>query len=495
MSLLKKLGKDFSIYGLGNSLQKIIGFLLIPLYTRYLSPSDYGVLSSLSSIVHFVSAFASLGLVAATSRYFFKAETDFEKGRVLYSSLIIQMLSYGVIALCALPFSRQISKLLFETEQYQWIVITATLILFVNPISTQFEITFRYYRQAIKFQLVTIIRAIITPSLIVLFVVVLGKGVLGIQLGQLISVSFITIFAFFYFAKKKYTPKFSKKWSVKMLKYGFPLIWSGIAMWVYSVSDRLFLLHYSDLTSVGLYSIGSTFSQPILIINTAIDMAFVVLLMSTYEEEKDINKPKSKNFLINTWNIYLLFIIPISMFISIFGVDILTIATTKDFIPGALAIPFITFNLLIKQGINFSGNGMTLMENTKPVSIIMIASAILNVALNFYFIPNYGFVGACITTLLSTVFYFFCMYYYSQKYFPVKYGLSRKVVLIIVSFSIAVFFPFAELNYEMYFPVWIKILVLGISFPMPFVLGIINYKSTKEHLTTMYSEFANKNNK
>ena len=75
MSKLSSFFKDSVIYGIGNSLQKFISLMLIPIFTRVLSPEEYGVLSTLSTITYFISALAGLGLISATSRYFFKAET------------------------------------------------------------------------------------------------------------------------------------------------------------------------------------------------------------------------------------------------------------------------------------------------------------------------------------------------------------------------------------------------------------------------------------
>jgi O-antigen/teichoic acid export membrane protein len=488
MKILKEVGKDTLIYGFGNSIQKITGFLLIPLYTRYLTPDDYGVLSSISTFTFFASVLAGMGIFEATARYFYKAKSEDEKGRLLYTSVIMQLISYGIIVVCILPFSGNLSQFLFSTPQYGWVIFISLLLLLLNPISSNIDIIYRYYRQPIKFQLVSILRTIITPLLVVIFVVILKKGVLGVQLGQFISLCIITVFAFFYFARSKYTPKFSLVWSKKMLRYGFPLIWSGIAVWIYSVSDRFFLLHYSDLKSIGLYSIGNTFSQPILILNSAINMAVVVIIMNIFESDLDPNKLNTKTSLKKFWDTYLVVIIPLCMFISIFSVNILNTFTTKAYLYGALAIPFMSFNLVVKQGIDFTGNGMSFMENTKPLPWLIFISALVNVGLNFYFIPNFGFVGACITTILSTVCYFFLMYFFSQRYFAFSYGLVRKSIFIITAFGIAVFFPFAELQYSIKISIWVKVFSFVITLFLPFVFNLIDYTTAKGYFTFIYKK-------
>jgi len=78
MSNLKKLGKDSAVYGFGTVLKKFIGILLLPFYTRALSPSEYGILDTLVTFGFFTSVILSLGLVGATSRYYFIADTEKE---------------------------------------------------------------------------------------------------------------------------------------------------------------------------------------------------------------------------------------------------------------------------------------------------------------------------------------------------------------------------------------------------------------------------------
>ena len=339
MSLFKEFSKDTLIYGVGESLKKVIGIFLLPFYTRALSPSEYGILDTTSTFILLLSVFFGLGLTAATSRYFFIAETEDEKGRVLYSSLVIRFLS-GLIPLLLIPFSSQLSILLFKDPKYSVVLIVSLIIILTQPLGDLQMMIYRYYRKPWKYIVITLIRAVIYPLFGVWLVVYLKKGVFGAQLASLLGILIILFISFFYYSRTKYVYHFSWLWTKKMLKYGFPLIWTGLAIWIFSVSDRFFLLHYSNLEAIGLYSIGNTFSQPIVIINTAINMSSVVLIMSQFHEEKDGNKPITKKFITDMWILYLLISVPISMFLSIFGIEILNIFTTKEYLMGAIAIPF-----------------------------------------------------------------------------------------------------------------------------------------------------------
>ena len=102
---------------------------------------------------------------------------------------------------------------------------------FLLYFSTQQEIQtsiFRFYREPVKFNVVTILRAVIFPVTGILFVVVLQWGVLGATLATLITSVITLTFGYFYFVKNKYIRQFSWHWAKKMLKFGLPLIFTSI---------------------------------------------------------------------------------------------------------------------------------------------------------------------------------------------------------------------------------------------------------------------------
>lgn len=483
MSTIKSLSKDTLIYGFGTLIKKIIGFILLPFYTRALIPAEYGVLDTLGTLMFFITAIFSLGLGGATSRYFFIADSDEEKKKLLYTSGIIRLISYSIPLLVFIFFSKELSLLLFDTEEYSLvIVLTGFVIYFSSQQGIQSQI-FRFYREPVKFNFVTILRAIINPVAGILLVVVLNLGVLGATMASLITSSVTLAFAYFYFTRKKYIKEFNWVWAKKMLKFGFPLIFTGILVWVNNVSDRFFLLHYQNLEQIGLYSIGATFSQPILLVNMALTMSSVVLVMSLYSEEKDNDKPKTKAFLTKIWYTYLAVAVTTASFISVFSYDLVKFITTQEYIGGILAIPFLLFSHILYQSAQITGNGMTLKEQSKPYFWIMLAAAGINVGLNFYFIPNFGYVGAAITTIISNIVYFLFSYFWSQKVFYTKRSFFKPAVYFILCLAIAVFFPFYEFSYDMNIAGIYKILIAIPLLYFPFLLKIVDYSTILNLLT------------
>ncbi len=473
---MKSLSKDTIIYGVGTVLQKIIGFLLLPFYTRALSPSEYGVLDTLATLTFFIATIFSLGLPGATSRYFFIADSEEEKKKLLYTSATIRLISFSIPLLFFVIFSSKISVMLFDTDEYSLVVLLTGFLLYF---STQQDIQsniFRFYREPFKYNIVTILRAVILPVSGILLVVILQWGVLGATLATLITSVITLTFGYFYFVRSKYIREFSWYWAKKMLKFGLPLIFTSILTWVNSVSDRFFLLHYQDLSQIGLYSIGGTLSQPIQLINLALSMSSMVIIMSLYSEEKEEDKPETKALLTKIWNAYLAASVSLALFISVFSYDIVTILTTPKYIGSILAMPFLLFSQIIYFSVDLTGNGMTLKEQSKPYVWIMLIAGGTNFGLNFYFVPHFGYVGAAITTIISNGAYFLIAYYWSQKVFYIKRSIIKPILYLSITLAIAIFFPFYELKNGVQISYLIKTVTLVIVLILPFVFKIVDYK-------------------
>lgn len=477
MSLIKGLSKDTLIYGVGSVIQKIIGFVLLPFYTRALSPSEYGVLDALTTLTFFLSTIFGLGISGATSRYFFIAEGEVEKKKLLYTSATIRLISYSIPLLILVFFSSKISMLLFSTEEYSLVIKVAGFLLFFAAQQDIQSAIFRFYREPVKFTFVVIIKTILYPVSGIVLVVILHWGVLGATLANLITSVITMAFAYFYFIRKQYVRQFSWVWAKKMLKFGFPLIFFSILSWVNAVSDRFFLLYYKDLSQIGLYSIGNTFSQPISLINGALTLSAFVLIFSLYGEENGDDKPKTKVFLTKIWYIYLAITVSTACIISIFSYDLVLFITTPAYIDGISALPFLLFSQILYMGTELTGNGMTLKEQSKPYIWIMLIAAATNFGLNFYFVPNFGFVGAAITTIISNVVNFIISYYWSQKVFYIKRSFTKPAIYILIGLSISIFFPFYELKVGGHISYFIKTAVLITVLTIPFIFKMIDYNS------------------
>jgi O-antigen/teichoic acid export membrane protein len=478
--------KDAFFYGLGSGIRKFIGIFLLPFYTRALTPGDYGVLSSLATFALFFSAFIDFGLDSATAYYYLTNKDEESRGQILFTLMILRLATF-IPSIILSFFSSQISTLLFGSDAYSWIVfITCITIPFSFLLSEQTYI-YRYLREPMKYNFVTIMQSLLSIGLGISLVVVLKYGVIGVQSASLISSAIVLPFTFLTFTRKQYIYKFSLYWAKKLIKFGYPLIGAAIATWVFQSSDRFFLLHYSNLTEIGWYSIGQTFSQPLLLLNNAVQMSFGVLFFKIYNEDTHVDKLDSKKMAISSFNLYLIAGGSISLFLSIFSLDLLKFITTKDYLRGALAIPFLCFSGICNQAFQTMGLGITLAEKTHYYMWITVGTAILNIILNIIFIPSMGFVGAALATLISFIVYWLIKVYYDQKFFPISYPFKKIFIYFFISLTVSLIVPVSFFYLDIHISIIFKILLMGFGLLLPIMLNLIKIVTIKSFMSSIKS--------
>lgn len=475
--------KDSVVYGLGNGIKKFIGFFLLPFYTKVLTPEDYGLLSTLSTFTMLLSALLNFGLDSAAGFYFFQANDEKEKGKVLYSHFILRL--FGIIPPLILSFfSSKLSLLFFKTENYTWLVFISIILVPVNLLMSEQSHIYRYYRKPLQYNIVTIVKSVVNIGIGVSLVVILKWGVIGAQLASIISSAVVVLGSFLLFSQYKYTWVFDWIWARKMLRFGFPLIWAGLATWVFNSVDRFFLLHYKNLTEIGYYSIGTTFSQPILLLNTAVQMSFGVLFFKIYNEENDNEKPQSKKMAIESFNLYLFISMILAVTLSVFGKELLSFVTTKDYIQGAIAIPFITFSLIASQAYQNMGPGITLSEKNWHYTWLTILTAFVNIGLNFLLIPKWGFIGAACSTFISFLLYWIIKVFLAQKYFRIEYPFYKIFSYYLICFFFSVLIVYMDFYTDSGSSLIIKLIVVPLPVFLAFLLKLIDYRSLLKYFVT-----------
>ncbi len=479
MSILKEFSKDTIVYGLGNGIKKFIGILLLPFYTRALSPADFGILDTLGTLMFFISAFFNLGLDSASGFYFFQPSDEKEKGKILYTTFILRLVII-VPSVVMSFFSRWISVMLFKTPDYTGVVLITFLLIPINMLMSEQSLIYRFYRNPWGYNFLTIVKSLVNVSAGILLVISFKFGIWGAQMASLLSSLAVIVVSFTFYTRKKYNYKFDWAWAKKLLKFGFPLVWAGLAVWVYSSSDRWFLLYFRNLNEIGFYSIGNTFSQPIGLISMAVQMSFGVLFFSIYNEEKDIEKPQSKLMLKKVVFLFVLVTTLISVFLSLYAYEIVKFVATKKFTEGIIVIPVLCFASILAQIVQIVPVGISLAEKTWHYTWILIVVAIFNVVINIIMVPLWGFFGAAFTLLIAYLVYLVLSDIISMRYFDAKWERTRIYSYLSLSFLLALIAPYSEIRLGLHFNWMIKILLGIFGLYLPFAFRIVNMRQVME---------------
>ena len=420
---LKRLTKESLIYGLSGYISKMISVFLLPLYTAVLTPKDYGILDLLGTI-SLVSTFLIVsGTDTAQGYYFFRQEYRNERSSII-SSVMVLRLSFGLFSFIIIAvFSKLISGTLFGQDLSLFVIITGATVAFSSIHQFLFDLLRLEFRQWL-YLILSSSYITISISLMIFFVLILKMGVYGVLTGQAISYGAVYAFTLIY-VFKRYGNHFSFAWVKKILSYGFPLIGTGIAIWLLNSTSSYFLAHYADLTAVGIYAVGLKIASFLGIIAGALQLAW-----GPYAMDIQYN-PEAKNIYSKVFQIYF-FVNIIGIFlVSLFAINILKVFTQPNYYDAKAVVPFLCFSTVFASAYFIVAIGINIVKKVQHTIWIMFCGAAVNITLNYFLTPKIGGVGAAFSIMTANLTIFLLTMLVSQRYYYVPYKFNKILFVLI----------------------------------------------------------------
>lgn len=411
-----KFMRNSAIYTIGDILPKILYFFMIPIYTKYMSTEEYGIVTTVLTVGSIFSMLYILGLDGALMRFYYDYKEK-EKQEVFISTIWIYLFIHSIILTTILLFlGSDFSGFIFKSISFDPFVKLMLFNCFFSTFTVIPLTIFRMREQAFKFGLFSILTSIVNISFIVYFVVFLKNGPEGnltayVMTNAIFSLIYLTIL----FKDIKF--KFSVQILKEGLKYGIPLIPHGIGGWVLNASDRLFLERYRTLSEVGLYSLGYQFGLLLDYFLGGINKAYVPFFFKTANENK--NAPSIFEEILKYYSV---FVFSLGLGIALFAKEaILILSGRPEYYEAYKIIPFITMVSILHGFYYMSVNSVFYAKKTNTLALTTGASAVINASLNIVLVPKYGMYGAVFTTLIAYLFLFIFTYRTGQKYYPIKW--------------------------------------------------------------------------
>ncbi len=423
---IKTILKHSSIYGFSTVLIKGIGFFMIPVYTAYLSPSDYGILELMDLTMNIISLIIGMRLGAGIIRFYCKYETLSDRDE-LFSTALLFVVGFTVIIVILLQIYTEYFAIwiLGNKSFYKYFEIIFFALGFQILTVIPESILLAEKKSAI-YSLLNIITFISNISLNILFLVVIKIGVLGLLLSILITkvVNVIVLLVLF---RKRISLRFSFSKLLEMLRFTLPLVPASLFMFAMHYSDRFFIQKFCDLNELGLYSLGYKFGMIISVIIS--EPFFRIWNTKQFELAKEENG-HSKIGLFFTY--YSLLVITAALAISVFIRETIIIMAPSEYSGAASVVAAISISYVMYGIANFFNLGMMVTYRTKNLAYIQISVAIFNIITSFFFIQKWGVNGAVIATFLSFLLLAVISLVVSQYLYPIKIEYIRITSLILL---------------------------------------------------------------
>jgi len=391
------LGKDSLIYGFGSVITRFIGLLTLPLFTAYLMPQEYGILTMLTVLVMLAQPIFSLGLGAAMGPCYFERENIYNKSNVVWTTFFIHTLSSALLIIIGWSFPELIEKLVrIPSNQNVSIGLTLTGCAF-TIMATSLTARVQFEKQAKLYVAVTLITALIAILVSLLTVVFLGWGVNGMVIGQL-SGNVITLSAFTFIALRHTKLFVSAATAKELLRQGLPLVPSFAFIFIIMHGNKYILEWNLGLDAVGVYSIGFNLGMTITIVTAGISPAWFPFFLKYINRQSEAKKIFSK---ILTYYVFSGGIL--TFYYAIFAKIIVLLLTTEAYQGAYHLIGFVALAYFFQTLFVFFLPGLYFNKEVKYVSVVQGIAAALSLPVNYYSIVKLGVFGAAVGLAVSNI--------------------------------------------------------------------------------------------
>lgn len=417
------------IYGLGNILIYAGNFFLLPIYVRYLSEAEYGVLDALHRIgeVLILCLFYN-GLRQALFVFHNQTDDPKEKREVIGSVLGITSLFFlfggGLLFFWSRPLAVQLGTGSVDTLRLAilTVLLEAFSLLLLALAQARVESTF--------FVTVSILQFLCRSLLCILFVAVLRLGIHGALLGTLLS---STLFIIILFVRELRKGTLSLRADVmkSMLLFSLPFIPGGIGFFILNSGDRFFLLKHVSKEDLGSYALGYKLALVVRMLTRR--PLYQVWSARMYKVAKLEDAPTIFG---RVFTRFLAAYVLVGLSLCLLDREVLAILVGNRFQGAQLVISPIVLAYLILTASDLMDSGFYVTRQTKWKLLSTSLATITTVSLYAILIPSMGITGAIISTI--TGFFVLCgvTFILSQRVFRVEYEWRRLAFVVLSAFAV-----------------------------------------------------------
>jgi O-antigen/teichoic acid export membrane protein len=435
---MKDFFKAFLSFGLASSIEKLLGFIILPIYTREFNKTEYGVMDMVSTIISVAIIFGLLQLETALQRYYYEYKGIKRKLLITNTYFWIGGCStaIGTVIFC---IASVISEKLFKTNEYANLIRTAAFQLPLANLSMLGLLLLRYEKENIKFLTVIITKVVFSLFFVYLFVIYLRLGLSGVFYAQ-VSSMLITTSIVTFFVRRNFVFRYSNHLSLRNFKYALPQMPAGIGSMVLGQADRFFMLGYLSLGAIGIYSVSIKLASSIQLVNTAFILAWAPFMHAQFK------KQNNKIVFASVFPIVVAGTFLFVCLISLFSQEMVKLLATKEFYSsykyiGGLALFFSLY--IVKETVDI---GPKIKEKTKFLSFTFFLSVLVNLSSLFFLIKHFQIEGVVISMIITNIFLIVISWIISNKLYYISFSVSKFVVLLIPALLLSVFSMIIDLD-------------------------------------------------
>ena len=394
-SAVFQLIRNSLLYGFGDLLQKFFSILLVPVYSQYLNPSDYGILAMLGILTLILATITTCGLTNGISRYFHYAESEnVTRAEIVWSPLLFVGGVTAVVIGVLCVFSGELSSLLFGKASLSYLVALTLLNVWISNVASILRAVLVVEEKVWPVNMINIFGVLAGLASGLYLVVIAGRGIYGVVESGLIASLVMALLAWWR-SMPAYAFAFNIALLKKQLRFSLPLVMAVFAFFFIDSSDRVLLNLYLPLSEVGLYNIGYQIGMLMMLLVSG----FTTAWPAYYHKHNQNGEGQliSKRVL----QAILPGVAVFAVMISLSAPLALQWLTPNAFHGAFTVVSWVALAYMLKVPYLIFLMGVLMKEKTSWQLYLEGTAAAINVGLNFLLIPKLGREAAAITTFIA----------------------------------------------------------------------------------------------
>lgn len=470
LNAYKLFVKRIGLVGVTNFLVALNTIMLIPILTKSVGTTDYGIWVQVMVTFYLLTRIANLGFPFTMLRFLSSVTSRRKIQDSFYSMLSLILIVSFLISGILLLFSKEIAAILFNSNT-MIVQLTALMLIFgsANSLLIDYFVTFSQMKKYCFFLLFQTYFSLLLISYFAFFWHSISLIVIGFLASQILVFILMMFFIIWDIGLKIPNYDYVKEY----LHFSLPTVPSNLSNWIVESSDRYVIGIVLGTTFVAYYSPGYTLGMIILLFSAPLFVILPSILPKYYENGQISEVMKFINY---SLKYFLLISVPMVFGLSLLSKPIMMILTTPEIaLNGYLVTPFAALSAVLFGTYGIFANLIILEKKTKIIGSIWTIAALITL-LNLIFVPYFGILAAAAITLVSYLFAFVVSLKYSLKYFKLDFDFNFiwkcLIASILMSFIIIFANPIGIFNVTV---------VIVVSFVMYlFIISILHGINTNE---------------
>lgn len=418
---LKFLLKHSSIYGVGTVLSRAVAFVLLPLYTRYLTPTDYGMLELLDTTTGLVGIIVGLGIATSLSRFYYERHTDGERSQLVSTVFILIAIVTTILTGFASMLAPQLAALVLDSSEYAIYFRLAFVNLLLGILVDVGQAYLRMLYKSVTYITISVASLVVGVTLNVIFIVHLEMGLISILFSTFIVRVLIALplTASILFRTGL---QFSVPDARGLLKYSLPILPAALGNVLTHYSDRYFIKSFVSIADAGIYGLAKKLGGALHdLVTSPFISTFIPRRFQIVKERGD----DAKDILRATFDTFFMGFLFLSLGVAVFTPEVVAMMTGPAFHGAGDIVPLLLISHLIfamKYHVEF---GIFHAGKTQLYGLVNVVTAVVQLVSGFFLVRAFGVRGAAYALIISTSVNFVLLHMIASRLYPIPFNFLR----------------------------------------------------------------------